>query len=161
MDEQTFCPNCKDTVEKDDDFCPNCGTLFSEDIFCKKHPEVAAAGVCVICTEPFCLECGGTENGAFCCNSHADYEMVQGHAKILGTDDVVQAELVKTSLAEAGLHPKIFNRRSASRTIEASMVNFFRGGESAKHPVNEIKVMVPFQEVVEAERILPEILEGE
>lgn len=40
------------------------------------------------------------------------------------------------------------------------MVNFFRGGESAKHSVNEIMIWVLFQEVEEAERILPEILEG-
>ena len=159
-EQQFYCPKCNDAVEKDDDFCPNCGTLFAETVFCVNHPEQAAVGVCVICTDPFCAECGSTENGIFCCNLHADYEMVQGHAKIFGTDDLVLAEYVKSSLEDEDLHPKIFNRRTASRTIEASMVNFFRGGESAKHSVNEIKIMVPFQEVVEAERILPEILEG-
>ena len=161
MDKQTFhCPNCKDTVEKDDDFCPNCGTLFSEDIFCKNHPKKPAAGVCVICTDPFCAVCGGTENDIFRCNSHADYEIVQGHAKILGTDDLVLAEFVKSCLEKQELHPQTFNRRSASRTIEASMVNFFRAGESAKHSVNEIKIMVPFQEVDKCEKILPDILKG-
>ena len=161
MDKQTFrCPDCNEFVEKDDDFCPNCGTVFSEGIFCTNHPEKPAQGVCVICTDPFCAECGGTVNDIFCCNSHADYEMVQGHAKILGTNDLILAEFVKSCLEEQELHPKAYNRRGASRTIEASMATFFRGGESAKHSVNEIKIMVPFQEVVEAERILPGILEG-
>lgn len=150
------CGFCESPVNHDDEFCPECGTLFIEDITCENHPEVPAAGACIICELPYCNECGFRVNKLFLCESHSDYEIYEGMAKVFGTPEITEAEFIKSLLIQNGLHPVSFSRAgpyggqkhmfSISETKEGSVGNL----------ITEVKILVPCTEVINAEKILGE-----
>ena len=152
-----LCSDCNSPLAKEDSFCPNCGSLFSDESVCSNHSSVQARGVCVICRKPYCSECGKKSNGLFVCNEHWFYEIVEGMARVFGTIDNLQAQFVTTCLEQAGLHPFLYSMKA---NPGAGMVDQWYKGtirSIRSHPANELKVLVPFDEVTKAESTLREL----
>jgi hypothetical protein len=154
-----ICSNCNCEIKIDDDFCPSCGILFVENIKCCEHGEKNAEGVCVICCDPYCGECGLFVNDRiFLCNEHSDYEIVEGMVRVFGSSDSVQVEFAKANLQDEGLHPFIYSRKTSPMHLGGVDYSLFRAsGEYNGQIINEIKLMVPFQELIRAEEILQEL----
>jgi hypothetical protein len=149
------CRRCGQSVTQDDMFCRSCGALFSDQLRCSTHNSVEAAGVCVICSKPFCEECGGETDKIFLCDEHfAEYEITEGMARVFGCTDNVQAQFVTTCLEQAGFHPflysKIFNPG-------ADLVAMMAPRNFGRYPIVELKVLLPFSEVLKAKQTLSEL----
>jgi len=154
------CSNCDHEVQESDEFCPNCGSLFIDDVTCSNHPKTEAEGVCIICVMPYCKQCGSWVGGKFLCAQHEDYEIYEGMARVYGVSDEALAQYAANELERAGLHPFIYSRKSSPLSIGGSSYTLFRAsGEFDGHIINELKVMVPCQEVIEAEKILAKIID--
>ncbi len=154
-----LCDKCKLEIETDSDFCPRCGTIFIEDVKCENHPDIEAEGVCVICAKPVCNSCGIKVNNMFLCNEHDSIEIYQGLAKVYGTVDEIQIHFVKQCLEDKGFHPFIFSKKSTAlqlggldQPIIDSVIN---PGKS--NVMNEIKLLVPFSEMMEARKTIDEL----
>lgn len=152
------CGTCGSDASEDSEYCFNCGAIFIEDVKCINHDNIEAAGVCVICSRAFCSECGIDAVGRFFCEEHDEYEVYQNMARIYGSADEVAIRYAAARLEEAGLHPFIFSRKASPMHLGGADYSLFRAsGDSANVIINEIKLMVPFSEVVEAEEILSEL----
>lgn len=149
-DDPFVCPRCSNEVEKEDDFCPHCGELFADAIACNEHPQVPAAGACIICAMPLCGKCGGLVANHFLCGHHITYEIYEGMVRIYGVLDDLAAQYAKTCLEQAGLHPLVFCRRQPKGGPRFVYTLYAAAGDYDGHIINEIKVMVPCQEVEEA-----------
>ena len=149
------CPRCRASVTKEDTYCRNCGALFSEGMFCSNHDSAQADGVCVICLKAFCGKCGGESHKVFLCNMHWRYEIQEGMAKVFGSTDNVQAQFVTTTLEQAGYHPFLYSRKFNPTADLVSISGMMRN--YGNHPIVELKVLVPFSEVLRAEKTLIEI----
>jgi len=76
-------------------------------------------------------------------------------ARVLGLSDVVTAQYASKCLEQEGLHPILYSRKASPLSLGGADYTLFNAaGEYDGHIINEIKVMVPCQEVVEAERML-------
>jgi hypothetical protein len=152
------CSYCKNEINDDSDYCPRCGTLFTGNIKCKQHEDADAEGVCVICSEPFCSECGGYVNKVFLCNEHNSYEIYEGFARIFGSSDSTQCNYVKSCLEQSLLHPIILSNKFSQMYLGSEAYSMFKSGEdSGAYIYNEIKILVPCSEVLEAEKIIREL----
>ena len=152
------CPQCKSAINKADEFCPHCGRILGADVQCDRHADREATGVCIICCQPYCKDCCSRTNGLFLCDHHSGYEIYQGMARVYGTSDPVQAEFAKSCLEKADLHPFIFSRKASPISLGGPDYMLFNAsGEYDGHVVNEFKLMVPCQEVAEAEGTLHEL----
>lgn len=153
-----FCTNCENEVAETDEFCPSCGNLFEGEVFCNAHSRRAAEGVCIICATPFCGKCGSWANGLFLCAEHEDYEVYEGMARIYGTSNETLAQYARRCLEQAGLHPFLYSRKASPISIGGPSYTLFRAsGEYDGHIINEMKVLVPCQEVTEAEQVLKDL----
>ncbi|MBI5729932.1 MAG: hypothetical protein HY963_02235 [Ignavibacteriales bacterium] len=156
--EKLECPHCKSVIKKDNDFCPDCGTLFSDEVKCLEHKDTNAEGVCVICCEPLCSECGIFINEIFLCNEHGEYEIYEGMACIFGNSDSTHIGFAKSNLETEGLHPFIFSRKASSVHLNGAYYSLINvSGEYSGNLINELQLMVPFQEVIRAEEILRDL----
>jgi hypothetical protein len=151
------CPDCYSDVKEDDEFCPECGTLFADEVKCSIHSGTDAAGVCIICSLPFCSGCGDINNGHFLCSVHYDYEIYQGMARVYGGLDDTNLQFAKSCLEQAGLHPFIYCRIQPKGGTRLVYSLYEANGDYKGHIVNEIKIMVPCQEVEAAETVLKEL----
>ena len=152
------CSHCDYETQDDNDFCPDCGTLFIENIKCSVHKDNNAEGVCVIYCEPFCSECGIFINEIFLCNEHSEYEIYEGMARVYGSSDSTQIEYAKSCLEQNDLHPFIYSRKRTTLHLGGTDYSLFcASGEFDCHLINEIKLMIPFQELIRAEEILNEL----
>lgn len=155
---KVICDNCESTIDDDSDFCPFCGGLFLEDVKCEVHPDKDAIGVCVICQSPICGSCAGRTDDYFLCKEHANYEIYQGMARIYGTSDFALSEFVNDSLIKAGFHPFNYSRKTSPISLGGLDYSLYRAsGEFDGHIINEIKIMVPLSEVIDAEKIIDEL----
>ena len=155
---EVICSYCKNEITDDSDYCPRCGSLFSENIKCEIHNDVDADGVCLICSEPYCSDCGGYVNKVFLCNEHSLYEIYEGFARIFGSSDTLQCEYFKSCLEQNSLHPFIFSRKASPMHLGGTDYSLFRAsGDFDGHIINEIKVMVPCSEVLDAEKIITDL----
>lgn len=73
--EVLVCVHCQAEVQATEEFCPHCGMLFEEERVCAHHHGVGAIGVCVVCGEAFCRQCGGWREGRFRCEQHAQQQV--------------------------------------------------------------------------------------
>ena len=152
------CDDCKNEVARDDEFCPNCGRVFVVNLKCSNHADVEASGVCIICCLPFCRKCGGRVNKLFLCSDHEDYEIYEGRARVYGVSDEVTAQYAQACLKTGGLHPFLYSRKASPISIGGPDHTTFRAsGEYDGHIINEVKVLVPCQEVLRAEKLLREL----
>lgn len=149
------CTNCGTVTEQDSDYCPRCGTLFIDNVFCVNHKKVEAAGICLICGEPFCEKCGHRVSNVFLCNTHDHYEIYEGMARVYGTSDEIQIYFVKKCLEDESLHPFIFSRKSSPMHLGGTDYSLFRpSGDYNGHLINELKLMVLCNEVLKSESII-------
>ncbi len=149
------CERCNHAITEEDTFCKNCGALFSDGLLCSNHPSAEAKGVCVICSKPFCKKCGKETIGIFLCDVHWPYEIQEGMARVFGCTDNVQAQHVTTCLEQAGYHPFLYSR---DFNPGADLVSIFKIHRNyGNHPIVELKVLVPFSEVLSAEMTLKEL----
>jgi len=153
-----LCTNCSFETDDDSDYCPRCGTLFIKNIKCEIHSQDEAAGVCVICGKPFCSNCGHSVNNIFLCSEHDGYEIYEGMAKVFGTSDEIQIHYVKSCLEENSLHPFIHSKKSAPMQLgrnDQPLINL--SGNNRERILNEIKLLVPCSEVLEAEILVSQL----
>ncbi len=124
---------------------------------CFNHGSEPAEGVCVICSKPFCRKCGSLTAGIFFCDAHSSYEIEEGMARVFGSIDNVQAQYVTRCLEQAGYHPFLYSRYFnpgagiVGTMTKAGIRNY------GDHPIIEMKVLVPFSEVLRAEKTLREL----
>lgn len=158
MHEKLLCDFCGTEISSDSEFCIKCGTIFIDDVSCFNHSDDDAKGVCAICHQAYCKRCGLRVNSIFLCNEHSDYEIFEGMARVFGSSDEQKINYLKSILEENNLHPFIYQRKTSPTSIGADNYNLFRaGGDSAGHIINEIKLMVPCSEVLQAEKIIDEL----
>jgi hypothetical protein len=153
-----LCANCSFEADDDSDYCPRCGTLFIENVKCETHIKNEAEGVCVICGNPFCSDCGHSVNNIFLCNEHDGYEIYEGMARVFGTSDEIQIHYVNSCLEENSFHPFIYSKKSTPMQLggnDKSLINLSGSGE--EKILNELKLLVPCSEVLEAEKLISEI----
>lgn len=157
-----ICSYCENTILDDDDLCPSCGSLFAENVKCVNHEDEDAAGVCVICLDPLCEECGLFVNDLrFLCDEHSGYEIYQGMARVFGSSDILEVEYYKNVLEKENMHPIIYSRKTSPISLGAPDHTLFRAsGEFNGHIINEYKLMVPCQEVISSEVIIAKLNEG-
>lgn len=149
------CLNCEFLAKEDDDYCTNCGTIFLENIKCTNHFETEAHGVCLICLKPFCKKCGLFVSNCFVCDRHSNYEIIEGMARIYGSSDSLKMTYLKDVLEKENLHPYLFSRKSSPISLGNVDYSLFRAsGEYDGHLINEIKLMLPLNEILKAEKIL-------
>lgn len=157
-DNSKTCGHCRNRFAIQDDFCPRCGSLQSEEVKCANHKIVAAEGVCIICGEPMCHDCGTWVNKRFLCSNHAGYEIYEGMARVYGVSDEAAAQYVCKCLEQEGLHPMVYERKASALSLGGTDYTMFRAsGEFDGHIINEVKVMVPCREVVSAESVLKKL----
>ena len=155
------CDTCGGTVREDDEFCPDCGVLFVANVHCSLHAGREAEGVCVICCLPFCDADGKQENGIFLCNAHADYEIIEGMARVHGENDEATALHIVDLLREHGLRALSFSKKASPLVFGGPDYTMFAAsGEYLGNLINEFKIMVPCQQVLEAEAILKDLEPG-
>jgi hypothetical protein len=153
-DDPLVCPKCSNAVQDTDEFCPQCGEMFAEGVKCCAHSESEATGACIICAKPYCKECGRSVAGRFLCDHHSTYEIYEGMVRVYGVLEDVSAQYAQSCLEQAGLHPVLYCRRQPMGGPRFVYTLFSAGGDYDGHIVNEIKVMVPCQEVEQSEAIL-------
>jgi hypothetical protein len=157
-DNAPTCNNCHEKVQKDDQFCPHCGSLFEADLRCTNHQREKAEGACIICCLPYCSKCGGRVGKIFLCRKHEAYEIYEGMVRVFGVSDEVTAQYARECLEQERLHPILYSRKASPLSLGGVDYTLFRAsGEYDGHIINEIKVMVPCQEVVQAERVLKKL----
>ena len=157
-DSKIICENCDSPVNNDDDFCINCGGLFADNVKCENHTGKNAIGVCTICHKTICHSCAGRINDYFLCLEHSHYEIIEGMARIYGTNDFVESEYVLNCLKKADFHPFNYSRKTSPISLGGVDYSLFRAsGEYNGHLINEIKIMVPLHEVLPAEKLLVEL----
>jgi hypothetical protein len=154
-----LCANCSFKADDDSDYCPRCGTLFIENVKCETHPNDEAEGVCVICGKTFCSDCCHSVNNIFLCNEHDSYEIYEGMAKVFGTSDEIQIHYVKSCLEENSFHPFIYSKKSTPMQLGGNDQSLIKiSGSGDEKIINEIKLLVPCGEVLEAEKLISEII---
>ena len=151
LDNALTCADCGCDVSKNDTFCPECGGIFTPPIYCSTHPGVEAEGVCVICRAGFCEACGSRVNRISLCGIHSTYEIAEGMARVFGSEDNVQTQFVKNCLAQAALHPFFFSRQYNPGPDVSPQ---FSWRLFPDHNLQELKIFVPFKEVLSAQKIL-------
>ena len=161
MPEKLFCDFCGTEAPSDAEFCSKCGTIFIDDVTCFNHPDDDARGVCTICHQAYCKRCGLRVSGIFLCNEHSHYEIYEGMARVFGSSDEQQVNFFKTGLEDNGLHPFIYARKTSPLSLGGVEYSLFRAsGEFNGHIINEIKLMVPCDEVLQAEKIIDDLEES-
>jgi hypothetical protein len=145
------CGECSNAVKESDTFCENCGAIFKEGFVCLHHHSKAAEGVCVICRKPFCSKCGADMMNVFFCSHHSNYEFREGMARVFGHTDNVQVQHVAQCLRQAGFHPFVFSRRFNPGADIARWIPIRVYG---RNTIAELKVLVPFSEVLDAEKTM-------
>ena len=153
-EDKLTCGECDTVVKGEDTFCANCGAVFKDGIACSVHHSSEADGFCVMCLKPFCKECGMSVNKIFLCDLHSQYETYEGMARVFGCTDNLQAQHVTSCLEQAGLHPFLYSR-SFNPGADISHIILYR--VYGNHSIVELKVLVPFRELLKAEEVLKEL----
>src|SRR5205814_2059774 len=130
---------------------------FADHLVCANHGAVPAEGVCVMCSKPYCRNCGEDTEGVFLCDPHSMYEICEGMARVFGSTDNVQSQYMKTCLEQAGFHPFLYSRRFNPGADLVSIAGIVRN--YGNHPIVELKVLVPFAEALLAEKTVQDLLQ--
>ena len=152
---ELFCEHCNNLISEESEYCSYCGRLFIENSKCENHNDQPSEGVCIICRLAYCRECAKEVNRIFLCHDHKDYEIYEGMVRVFGSDDDLEISYAKDCLEKEGMHPMIYMRKDTTLNLGGLDYNLFRpSGDFRTHLINEIKLMVPSVEVVEAEESL-------
>lgn len=156
--QKSICSFCNHTVKEDDDFCPECGSIFLQNVECINHKNIIADGVCIICMEPFCKDCGLFVNDIhFLCNKHSDYEVMEGKVCVFEEEDAGRAQRINDFLKSAGLHPFLFSKFYPHHPyVSLELINNYSIREADELQEGGFKIFVNCQEVLKAETLLDE-----
>ena len=158
-DESLYCSNCEAQIISDDEYCSHCGLILLEEKKCYLHKEDEAQGTCLICLKLCCNKCGLFVNHVYLCNAHSNYEIIEGMARVYGSSDYLELSFYKEILEKEGMHPFLYSRKSSLISLGNVDYSLFRAsGESDGHLINEIKLMLPLSEIIEAEKILEPLM---
>ena len=158
-DEPIFCSNCEAQIVSDDEYCSHCGLILLEEKKCYLHKEDEAQGTCLICLKLCCNKCGLFVNRVYLCNEHSSYEIIEGMARVYGSSDNLEIEYYNDILEKEELHPFIYSRKRNPFSFGKFEYSLFEAsGEYDGHLINEIKLMMPLKEVLEAEKILEPLI---
>jgi uncharacterized C2H2 Zn-finger protein len=117
MESTIQCPRCDQEIDAAETTCPACGHIRQESMACARHPDLQAAGVCVVCGTAVCEECdGGQIHHA--CPAHAAVPVIEGWAQIYSTSDVMEAELIRDNLQSEGLDAAVLSQKDRSFNVE-------------------------------------------
>ena len=154
----SICGNCENEITDDSEFCSYCGALFLENSYCDNHSEKEANGVCVICRRPYCSECGSFINKQFLCEKHSEYEIYEGMCRVFGSVNQMEVEYAMDCLKKSDFHPFIYSRKISPISLGGPDYSLSRAsGDFRTHLINEIKLMVPLPEAIDAEKILHDL----
>ena len=146
------CPNCGGDVAGESDFCPHCGILRpgAGSPRCAVHPDAAAECVCIICHRLLCRQCSKSRAGRAFCDDHRKIEVVLDWANVFQSNDVMEAELLRSVLEAEGLTVQTQNFQSIGYIWDG-------GGDSplSRSAVNRpAKIFVPIPEYRAARRVV-------
>lgn len=146
------CPGCGEDVTGESDFCPHCGVLRSGagSVCCARHPDHQAKHVCVICHRLLCRNCRKSRAGRSLCEKHRTVELVLDWANVFQSNDVTEAELLRSVLEAEGLTVQTQNFQSIGYIWDG-------GGDSplSRSAVNRpAKIFVPIPEYLAAQRVV-------
>ena len=160
--ESLYCSNCETQIKNDNEYCVNCGLIFLEEKKCYLHKENEAQGICLICLKLCCNKCGLFVNHVYLCNEHSDYEIIEGMARVYGSSDYLELSFLKDVLEKESFHPFLYSRKSGPISLGNVDYSLFRAsGEYDDHLINEIKLMLPLNEIIEAEKIVETLLNNQ
>ncbi len=151
------CSECGADLLPADEFCGRCGCILADVPVCHAHPSRRAIGRCVVCGSVFCSLCGAAKFGFFLCDEHWRYETVEGMARVFGALDNVQVHFVRSCLEQSGLHPFVYSRHANPGPGMLGTVPMLAVRTYGRYAIAEIKVLVPFSEVLQAEAVLNEL----
>ncbi len=155
MEEKIVCSECDFEIEETSIFCPNCGAMFQDNILCINHENEYARGFCVICQHPFCKKCGDSIDNIFLCYKHENFEIIEGMAKVYGSQDFALIHFLVDCLEKDNFTPFIYSRKATTYSLGGVDYTLFRAsGEHLDKIINEMKIMVPFDQVLDAEKTI-------
>lgn len=161
MNETIVCEYCGNQTTNDSEFCIKCGSIFIDNVYCYKHSEQIADGVCAICHNAYCKKCGLRVNSIFLCNEHSDFEIYEGMAAVFNSYDIAQIEFLKSCLKKEGFNPFIYSRNSTPLPSGYKDLTLFQvEKDPGKVSSSEIRLVVPCSEVLQALEFLDEISKG-
>ena len=144
------CDQCGGNVRPADDFCPGCGGIFKDHMMCCTHPQAEAAGVCLVCHHPYCAACGSPIGKVFLCLKHATLEIFECGASVCRSPDLRLGQIAFQVLTERGYHPFFVPRAIAPVTNIGRL--------TPHQSVGPHLVIVPFEEYIEADKVLKKLV---
>ena len=106
----------------------------------------------MICSKPFCPECGKRRHGVYLCNDHGDIPVIEGLAGVFGGEDELHVRYLESVLKETGYHPHLYIRKVHPISTAFHMAgNLF---EAQGRISNAILILVPFHEFMEVQKVL-------
>jgi len=152
MSSDERCPDCGEEVTGESDFCPHCGILRpgAGSPRCTVHGDLAAQSVCIICHRLLCRQCRKRRTGRAFCDEHRNVEVVLDWANVFQSNDVTEAELLRSVLEAEGLTVQTQNFQSIGYIWDG-------GGDSplSRSAVNRpAKVFVPIPEYRAARQVV-------
>lgn len=148
------CPICDRVITIDKGFCDYCGSILNEELNCTIHQYHEAEGICLICSKPFCSDCGTEVIGKFFCLEHSNYEMLENLVTIYGSNDNSKIIAIKKLLEELNLHPTIINK-TEKYFGDLKIFNSINQTDKFNDDISKIiKVLVPCKEVQVAEKAI-------
>ena len=152
--EVTRCSYCTEEVTTDSDFCPHCGVIFESagEVTCDFHPSKPASGVCIICRNTICRECGVRVHGRIFCQEHRAVKVQEDWAEVFHSNEIAEAELVKSVLESTNHKLLVQNFNSIGYLWDG-------GGDSiiSRSNINmPAKVFVPIPEYLDAAKEIDE-----
>jgi RNA polymerase subunit RPABC4/transcription elongation factor Spt4 len=153
-----LCPGCMEEITPDSDFCPHCGILFSSAAgqSCDTHPQHQASGICIICRNLVCSDCGKLVRNRTFCLDHRKVEVQQDWARVFQSTDINESEIARAVLESTGQKMLLQNFTPIGYLWDG-------GGDSAlsRSALSKpAKIFVPIPEYLKAKESLEEWRSG-
>jgi RNA polymerase subunit RPABC4/transcription elongation factor Spt4 len=133
------CINCAALLNEDSSFCYTCGSIVTTgnelSVECEMHPDRFAAGFCVICGKPVCIDCEIKSDGKVLCTNPEHRTILQDWQMLIQLDSEFEAEALEHNLTDSGIEARIFSLHDHIATrwlIENRVLIFVRKLELEK-----------------------------
>ena len=131
----------EDLVTEEDTVCRPCENLLEDGLQCETHPASEAASRCVICGRLMCPDCEEKAGGWSFCLDHKGYRFVEDWAVVYTADTEWNASLLHGYLVDEGVECIMDSKRDTARALTVGSLA-------------QVNVMVPFDRVLEAEKLV-------